>query len=64
MNDQLTAQVIVEFSCPFCGKLAGAVKPHGVVHALPVCQKFLDEDPSGFLYAVNERLGYHVRNLH
>ena len=46
-------EVVVEFTCPFCGGRAMATRPEGVMHVEPPCATFLALDPLAFLRAVN-----------
>jgi hypothetical protein len=49
-------QVDVAFTCPFCGKQAGAVKsPPSVLHAIPYCKKFDELEAADYLKAVREK---------
>lgn len=48
------------FRCPFCGgQCATTDKPLGVLHSLPLCERFGALEPVEFLHAVNVTLGNH-----
>lgn len=52
--DEIEAKIDVEFPCPYCGvKCMAATGPVPTIfHAVPFCQKFIDEDsPIEFLQA-------------
>lgn len=47
----------VDFACPFCkGKCSVSEEKEMVLHALPVCAKYLALEPQDFLHAVNEAM--------
>jgi hypothetical protein len=46
-----TVEELVSFTCPFCGGRVACTRPHGVLHELPPCQKFIDLDVVEYLRA-------------
>ena len=56
MTDIETFKADVEFTCPFCkAHCAASLEAGGVVHEMPMCERFEKLGPVEFLKAVNER---------
>jgi hypothetical protein len=50
-----------ETLCPFCG-LRLALVDDGVIHLLPLCKQFRDNDPAAFLDLAVARVQLQARN--